>query len=291
MRYGVALVTVVVGLAATALGFMPLALRHTHLAPPGVFQGSTSVYAVPLRGGTPRELLRLHGQWEFPVATPDGMSLLLERPSVPSGVRLWRVSLDGARRTRLGAVRVFQQLAWSDDRREYALSDPGVLRIVRTDGTVVRRLGSVNDVASWNGDYLAGERETRPTSGYRLDVHVWRTNGRQVWSARMPFPPATVSVAADGRRVADVRMHLLELVTPHGRRVLASDAGGTAAVWTHDGRSLLYDDVAGRLVRLDVRSGAKRTVLGPSRYSEPALSADGRTVFVLGTNDAVSIPK
>ena len=291
MRYGVALVTVVVGLAATALVFLPLALRHARPAPLEVFQGSTSVYAVPLRGGAPRELLRLHGQWAFPVASADGKSLLIERPTMPSGVQLWRVSLDGTRRTHLGSVEVFQQLAWSDDRTEYVLSDPGTLRIVRTDGTVVRKLGHASTIASWNGNYLAGEHETRPATGYRLDIHVWRSDGRAMWSARMPFPLAMVSVAADGGRVAAVRMHLLELVTPHGRRLLASDAGGTAPVWTPDGGSLLYDDTSGRLVLIDARTGARRTVLGPTHYAEPTFSPDGRTVYVVGLNDAVNMPK
>jgi hypothetical protein len=256
-----------------------------------VFEGSTSVYTVPLAGGVPQELMRLHGQWAFPVATPDGKSLLIERPKVPSGVQLWRVSLDGSHRTRLGAIQVFQKLAWSEDRSEYAFTGPTALQVARVDGTPVRKLGLSDTIASWNGDYIAGERESRPSSGYRLDIHVWRADGRLTWSTRMPFPAATVAVARDGQSVVAVRMHRLELVTPHGRRLLASDASGWALTWTPDGRSLLYYDTTGRLVLRNVATGAVRTVVHGGRYADATISPDGRTVYVLRLNDAVSIPK
>jgi hypothetical protein len=291
VRYGVAVVTAAVGLAAMALALLPFALRHQRPAPIQVFDGSTSVLAVPIAGGVPRELIRLHGQWAFPVAEPDGKSLLIQRPKVPSGVQLWRVSLDGTRRTRVGGIQVFQQLAWSADRTEYAYAGPDALEIARLDGTPVRKLGLSNTIASWNGDYLAGERQTRPAStGYRLDIHVWRVDGRHMWSTRMPFPRATVAVARDGKSVAAVRMHLLELVTPHGRRLLASDAS-YSATWTPDGRSLLYNDTSGRLVVRDVATGALRVVIRGGRYADYTISPDGRTVYVSRLNDAVSIPK
>jgi hypothetical protein len=286
------LVASVLALAAGATAFIPLLVRqHDRSSLPPMFAGTTSVYAVPLAGGAPRRVLRLHGQWAFPVVEPGGRSLLLERPTFP-GTLLWRVPLDGSAKTRLGALPVFAQVGFDDDRSEYAAWGTDGVAVRRLDGSRVRSFPPSNTLVSWNGDYLAGEQQSRPAStGWRLDIHVIRSDGTKAWSKRMPFPAAAVAVARDGRRVAAVRMHLLELVTPRSRRVLARDAGGfPAPVWTPDDRSLVYFASGGRLVVQDVATGDRR-VLVRGRYFEPAVSPDGRTVYVLGLKDAVSIPK
>jgi hypothetical protein len=282
-------------LAASAAALIPLVVRHREAAQPPVFQGSTSVYAVPLNGGVPRQILRLDGQWAFPVATADGKALILEKPLPLGPTELWRVPLDGGLRHRVGTVPIFQQLPWSADRKSFATWLPGRLVLHRLDGSGARTFGPAtgNAFASWNGNFIAEERETRPPStGYRLDIHVWHAGGRPAWSVRMPFPAAAVAVAKNGKSVAVVRMHFLELVTPHGRRVLASDAQASwAPLWTHDGTSLLYFDVKGRLILRNVTTGAQRMLFPSSRYFEETLSPDGRTVYILGMNNAVSIPK
>lgn len=255
MRYGVALVTVVAGLASVAFVLTPLALRHTAATRlPPVFDGTTSVYAVPLAGGTPRRVLRLHGQWAFPVATADGRALLLERPRLDE-TGLWRVPLDGSTPTHVRELKRFTA-----------------------------------PVVTSNG-FVAAEKQWRPGTGWRIDLLV-RAHGRVVWQRQMPFPFATgVSVAADGKRVAAVRMRRLELVTPHRIRLLAADAAQFwPPHWTRDDSSLLYWTTRGQLAVVDVASGARR-VLVRGRYFEDALSRDGRTVYFLGMNDAVSIPK
>lgn len=164
----------------------------------------------------------------------------------------------------------------------------------RLDGSRVRELGAgtANTVPSWNGDFIAGEREEAPATGYPFRLDVWRADGQRVWSMPMPSPAAAVSVAATGQRVAVVRTDVLELVAPRSRRVLASDAQpGIAPLWTHDGRSVLYYDDRGRLVIRNVASGARRTLVASGRYFEETLSADGRTVYFLGLNAPVSMPK
>ena len=293
MRLGILFGTAGLGLAACALALVPLALGHKQLQAMPVFEGTTSVYAVPFHGGAPREVMRLHGQWNFPVVTADDRALLIEHPLVPAGVQLWRVPLDGEPRTHLADVQVFSQLVWSDDRSEYISWGTNKLVVRRLNGIPVRRFGFANTVASWNGDYVAGERQSRPPStGWRLDIEVWRANGRHVWSHRMPFPGATVSVARDGRHVADVRMHFLELVTPTSRRVLARDAAPSQQpIWTHDGRRLLYYDNAARLKVLTIATGRARVLLSAGHTFQAALSRDEKRVYVLGLNDAVSIPK
>ena len=293
MRLGIVFGAAGLGVIACALALIPLALGQKHLDVMPVFQGSTSVYAVPFRGGAPREVMRLHGQWAFPVAAPDGTSLYLEKAPALARTEVWRVPLDGAAPTHLANTTVFTRLAWSPDLTRFAILDPNAVVIHRLGGTRLLSIGAGNIVPSWNGDYLADEAETRPPStGWRLDLHVWRSDGKKMWSKRMPFPAASVSVAADGRSVAAVRMHRLELVTPQRTRLLASDASGWTPQWTPDGRSLLYYDDGGRLVVRNVVTGVARTlVAGGRRFTDAALSADGRTVYFLRLNEAVSIPK
>jgi hypothetical protein len=256
MRLGIVFGALGIGLAACALALVPLALGKRNRATlPALFDGTTSVYAVPFEGGRPREVIRLHGQWEFPVVTSDGKALLLERPQV-TRTGVWRVPLDGRAPRQVREARVF--------------TAPSVR----------------------NGGYVAAEREHRVASQWRVDLVVRDRRDATVWTRRMPFPIGFPAVSADGRRVALVRLHLLELVTPSGRRLLASDAQPSRApVWTPDGRSLLYYDTDGRLVVREVATGTARVVVRPGRYFEEALSPDGRTVYFLGMNDAVSIPK
>jgi hypothetical protein len=178
MRLGIVFGALGIGLAACALALVPLALGKRNRATlPPVFDGTTAVYAVPFAGGRPHEVLRLHGQWEYPVATADGKALLLERPTF-SGAGVWRVPLDGS----------------------------------------------------------------RPT-------HV------------------------------------------HELRVLTAPRAWTARVSARDGRSLLFFDKAHRLVVRDSATGKIRVLVPAGRYFEESLSRDGRTVYFLGTNDAVSMPK
>lgn len=242
---------VVACVAAAAL--VPQMLRHRPAPVVPAFYGSTSIYAVPLAGGPVRQVLRLQGQWGFPLATRDGKALLIERPTL-TRTTVWRVPLDGGTKSRVG-----QKVRYTG---QYAAAGP----------------------------YRAAEQETRPAStGWRLDLHVTR-GGRAVWSRRMPFPMGFASASADGSTVAMARMHLLELWTRHAHRVLARDASQSdPPLWTRHGRSLIYHDANG-IALLDVSTAAKRTI-ARGRYAEPALSADGKTVYLLGLNDAVSIPK
>ena len=99
---GVALAIFVGGMGM----LVPRLLAHPAPAPEA-YVGTTSVFLVPYSGGRPLELLRLAGQWEFPVATRDGKALLLERPSVSDGTTTWRVPLDGSPRTKVGWQQVF----------------------------------------------------------------------------------------------------------------------------------------------------------------------------------------
>lgn len=98
------------GFAALAACFalVPTVLRHRPAPSPALFHGTTSVIALPIAGGRPREVLRLPGQWGFPVATADGRALVLEKPYLDR-TDLWRVPLDGGPRRRVGRMDVYRQ--------------------------------------------------------------------------------------------------------------------------------------------------------------------------------------
>jgi hypothetical protein len=287
-------VAAVLALFAAAAAITPIALRRHTPPAPDVFKGSTSVYVVPFSGGAPRQIFRLHGQWAFPVVTADGKALIMEKPLPLAATELWRVPLDGGPRRRLATIPVFEQLAWSADRTSFATLDSGRFVRHRVDGSRAHAFapGARNAMPSWNGDFVADELQTRPAStGWRLDLHVRHMDGRSAWSVRMPFPGAALAVAADGRSVAVARMHFLELVTPRGRTRLATDTASVAPLWTHDGRSLVYFDLKGRLVVRNVTTGAHRALVPSGRYMMETLSPDGKTVYLLRLNQPVSIPK
>jgi hypothetical protein len=132
----------------------------------------------------------------------------------------------------------------------------------------------------------------RPSTGYRLDVELWHATGGLLWSRQIAYPNGSVTLAPDGRRIALVQVHKLQLLTQHGRRLLATDAGQDMPVWTPNGRSLVYFNREQELVVQDVATRARR-VLATGRFGYPSVSPDGRTVYVagFGSNAAVSMPK
>jgi len=102
------LTSVALALAAAASAAVPvLVLQHRAAAPTvPVFAGSTVLYSVPVSGGVPKPVRRLEGQWYFPAATPDGGSLLFERPYA-SHTEVWRVPLGHGDPTLLGTMQMF----------------------------------------------------------------------------------------------------------------------------------------------------------------------------------------
>jgi hypothetical protein len=274
---------------------VPLALKQHRLDTPQVFTGSTTVFVVPLSGGAPHSVLKLRGQWEFPTATRDGKSLLLERPAL-SRTALWRVPLDGSSPTRLADLDVFSQVAWSPDRSRYVTWSDSALVIDRADGTRIRTLAHENGgtLPTWDGAYISAERQLKPGSAaQRSEVDVWHADGSLAWRTTVTGPPGVASVAPDGKSVAVVRVHELDLVTSHGSRVLAADVEQPVApAWTQDGRALLYWNARGRLV---LRTLASKSVRVVTAVAYPGLSyglsADGKSVYLTRLNQAVSIPK
>ena len=296
MRYGVVLVTVAVGLAATALAFLPLALRH-HAQPayPVLAEGTTVAWAIPAAGGAPKEVARAPGQFAGPSVSADGRSLLMVKAVGLGASAVWSVPLNGGSPHWAGRAPYYGRLSWSPDRTLFVSDDARGIVIHDLSGhtrvlTPLRGEGGAS-MPSWGGENIAFVRMTHPAAGWHLDVEVWRALGERVWSMPLAYPNGSVALAPDGRRMALLQVHKLQLLTRHTRRTLATDAGMLQPTWTPDGRSLVYDDVKDELVIQDVASG-KRRVLA-NNVGEPAISPDGRTLYVAtpGTKPAVSMPK
>lgn len=139
MRLILVPVLALAAVAAAVVGFASPLLHHRAVTPL-LFHGTTGVFAIPLAGGAPREVLRLRGQWGFPVATPDGRAVVLEKPFLDH-TEVWRVPLDGARPTRAGTMPVFTAPAQRGRFRasvSHAMH-PGILDVRNPSGSVAWR--------------------------------------------------------------------------------------------------------------------------------------------------------
>jgi Tol biopolymer transport system component len=300
---GVVFGTAAVGVLAAAFAILPLALRHPHTASyPVEAQGTSAFWAIPIDGGKPRLVASLKGQFGSPVASADGRSLLVLKPTMlRRETAVWSLPLHGGSPTWIGKALYFGIPVWSPDRRLLVAGDigkPRAIAVYDLAGHRVRTITRLNGVGgasspSWGGPNVAFIRMTRPTSGYHLEVEVWRAKGGLVWSMPLAYPNGSVTLAPDGRRMALLQVRRLQLLTRHSRRLLATDASQMPPVWTPDGRRLVYQDMKGRLFVQDVATGARR-VLATGRIAEPTVSPDGRTVYVAafrGAKPVVSIRK
>lgn len=304
VRIGVVFGTAAVGVLAAAFAFLPLVLQPKP-APyyPIPATMTSSFWAMPLDGGQPRLVARLKGQYDDPVVSADGRSLLVLKPTMlRRETAVWSLPLDGGSPRWVGRAQYFGAPMWSPDRKLLAVGDPGGdHREIAVYDLAGRRLRTITQLRgegggsfpSWGGPNLAFVRMTHPAGGWHLDVEVWRAKGGLLWSRPIAYPNGSVTLAPDGRRMALLQVHRLQLLTRRSRRLLATDASQGIPVWTPDGRSLLYSDVKNRLFIQDVASG-KRRLVATGMIAEPAVSPDGRTVYVAafrGAKPAVSIPK
>lgn len=298
MRLGIVFGAAGLGLVACALALVPLALRgHDRPVSMPVFNGASSIVAVPLDGSPSHEVVRLRGQYGFATDTTDGRALLVQRVAGLGHPQLWRIPLSGGKPTHVGSFPIFQQPVWSPDRSRLLLmgTEPGV-GMYRPDGTRLstftanRGLGGVS-CTSWSGDFIACVRETRPASGWHLELEVRHADGALAWRRPVAFPMPVAAVAPDGSRVVLSRVTSTELVTPTSRTPIAMKPlrAFPSMAWTPDGRSLVFVD---RLDRLTVRNMQTRAtrILG-KELGDFSLSHDGRTVYEVGVKAAVSIPK
>ena len=304
MRIGVVFGTAAVGVLAVAFAFLPLVLRHSRAAYyPTPAKMTSSFWAIPLDGGKPRLLARLQGQYEDPVASADGRSVLVLKPTLlRRETAVWALPVKGGTPRWVGRAQYFANPVWSPDRKQLVVGDLGgdqrEIAVYDLAGRRVRTITRIRGEGgasspSWGGPNIAFVRMTHPATGWHLQVEVWRAKGGRVWSMPLAYPNGSVTLAPDGRRMALLQVHRLQLLTRHSRRTLATDASFTPPVWTPDGRSIVYSDLKNRLLLQDLASGARR-VLATGPIAEPSVSPDGRAVYVAafsGPKPAVSIPK
>jgi hypothetical protein len=303
VRFGVVFGTAAVGVLAAAFAILPLVLRPKSLPYyPTPAQVTSSFWAIPLDGGKPRLVARLLGQYDHPVPSADGRSLLVLRPVLlRREPAVWSLPLHGGPPRPVGKALYYGTPMWSPDRKLLAAGDLGSPRAIAVYDLAGHRVRTITPIRgeggtsfpSWGGPNLAFVRMTRPASGYHLEVEVWRAKGGLVWKMPLAFPNGSVTLAPDGRRMALLQVHRLQLLTRHSRRLLATDASQMLPIWTPDGRSLVYSDPNQRLFVQDVASGSRR-VIATGPIGEPSVSPDGRIVYVAafrGAKPAVSIPK
>jgi Tol biopolymer transport system component len=299
----VVFVTAAVGVLAAAFALLPLVLRPKP-APyyPTPAKMTSSFWAIPLDGGKPRLVARLKGQYDDPVVSADGRSLLVLKPTMlRRETAIWSLPLHGGSPRWVGRAQYFGAPIWSPDRKFLAVGDlgnPRAIAVYDLAGHRVRTIAPIRGEGgtsspSWGGPNLAFVRMTHPASGWHLDVEVWRAKGGLVWKMPLAYPDGSVTLAPDGRRMVLLQVHRLQLLTRHSRRLLATDASQMLPIWTPDGRSLVYSDLKQRLFVQDVASGSRR-VIATGPIGEPSVSPDSRTVYVAafrGAKPAVSIPK
>jgi len=203
--------------------------------------------------------------------SPDGTELLLGRPIGNDGRgsldELWAQPLLGGVPRRLGSL-VAQNAAaaWSPDGQQLIYAIQGELHIARRDGTEVRKLATASDAPSflrWSPDGST-VRFSLPDSKNRLKFSLWE---------------------------ASVASGELQPLLPGWQPSLSACCG----TWTHDGRYFVFEaGVVGTssIWAIPERAGLHRAgrepvrlTTGPMAAYAPVVSADGKHLFVDGSQD------
>jgi dipeptidyl aminopeptidase/acylaminoacyl peptidase len=243
--------------------------------------------------------------------SPDGSSILLSHDG--TGVfNAYAVPVAGGEPTALtssSSDAIFAIGYFNDDERFLYTADQGGnelnhLYVRAPDGTVTDLTPGENlkaQFAGWSGDRLAFYVQTNERDPQAFDVYRYEVADgyprRMVFRNEDGLLPASIS--PNGRHIALIRARAtndndlfvedLETgervdVTPHEGTVTSSPADFSA-----DGRWLYYTTDEGseyqRLMRLDMESGAKETVLAPDwDIMFASFSRDGR-YLVVGVNE------
>lgn len=270
--------------AAVLLGFAVLTTDREPQAPPTP-RVVSSFWEVPVNGGRPRLLFRDRGQDNFPLYRRGGRSILFVRPTSLGSTALFSATPgEGVRRLR--SLPVFAQYAYSPATDEIAVHRRAaiVAESLSTGRTrVLARTGHEQCCSVWSADgsTLVFFRMTRtPQVRYEPGLVVVRGKEQRVFRLAAGAPsPLALSPHGDrllfswGRQV-----YLLDTHT--GRRRLFTNAGSNAAAWSPDGRTIMYFDRNGLVMR-NVRTNRRR-VLVPKpttlAVGGASFSPDGRTV-------------
>ena len=217
------------------------------------FQGGAEM---PTSGGEPRTI-PMPSPRDVPlVLSPDGSNLLLvDGQGVPPSGPLWSLLVTGGSPRRLGDLSG-ETGAWSPDGKLLAFAKQGELFLANADGTVARKLCSIEgDISSvaWSPD------------NQRLRLDSSRTVGQhEFWE-----------VSADGSNL---------------RRLLAgwhSPPDECCGQWTPDGKYFVFQS-GGQIWTIEKSGWFSRTpspiqlTSSPMSLTTPQPGRDGKKLFVVG---------
>jgi serine/threonine protein kinase/Tol biopolymer transport system component len=203
--------------------------------------------------------------------SPDGTELLLGRSigsdTVGSLAELWAQPLLGGVPRRLGSlVAQNEAAAWSPDGQQLVYGIRGELHIARRDGTELRKLATAPDTPAflrWSPDG-SHVRFSVPDSKNRLKFSLWD---------------------------ASVTSGELHPLLPGWEPSFSACCG----TWTHDGRYFVFEAgaigsssiwaVAERAGLHQASRGPVRLTTGPMAAYAPVVSADGKHLFLDGSQD------
>jgi Tol biopolymer transport system component len=263
--------------------------------------GASQLYAMPLAGGTARQITHASGSATRPAVSPDGRLIAYEYDADgTSEVRVVRADGVPVRTLRGDDARA---PAWSPNGEKVAFAAQRAIWVVDADGgSPVRLTGedpkAVDGEPTWSSD---GERIAffRFHTDGRGEVMVMRANGAEPRTvvANVATAPAW---SPDGSRIAYVdlssspgRLAVVD-VDGRNRRVLTgSDAWAGRPTWTTDSRQLLFDrDVDGHtppscLVGVyggEVVNRCLPTSNGPAHAELWTIGADGAGPHVVSSS-------
>ncbi|MFB3827686.1 MAG: winged helix-turn-helix domain-containing protein [Bryobacteraceae bacterium] len=197
--------------------------------------------------------------------SPDGGSLLVKRIATFRNElgELWIVPAVGVLPRRFGSAPAYEG-SWSPDGTQIVYAaDNSDLYLANADGTRTRKLISVTGTPWWPRWSPKGDR-------IRFTVYQWKTGANALWEVRSDG--TSPQPVLPGWNVAS--QECCGSWTPDGKYfIFQSSKGGATNVWAMP---------EGRRAVLARASDPVRLTTGPVIFSGPALSRDGKRIFVRG---------
>jgi len=235
------------------------------------------------RGGRETPLLDEPASWTQPRLSPDGRALLLRRAASPN-CTLWMLDLERRTLSRFTTAGDAHDPIWSPDGRwvVYSLAGTASHGIVRQaadgSGTLEVLAESVEHrllARAFTPDGKALVVATSDLAAHGADLALLALDGSRTMTPLVAtqFQEDFPAFSPDGRFLAYTsdqsgQREVYVRPYPHpGGVVQVSNHGGTAPLWSHDGRELFYaqDDSLMRVAvdtRAELRVGAPERQLG-----------------------------
>jgi Tol biopolymer transport system component len=256
------------------------------------------------RSGRPSGTVPLPpGRYEFPSLSPDGRWAAVTKLSSPTGGDIWMVDMRRAVATRVtfdGLVATGAGGVWSPDGSriafQYNRSGPFDIYQVLTSGAggaqpLVQSSVVFKYPVAWSpdGKYLVFSQNDEAT-GWDLWLFPLEGDRKPVPYLCTPFDEITASISPDGRWLAydsdetgSPEIYVRSFPEP-GEKFRVSTSGGSAAVWSKDGRELLissgslFNPSGGPILSVDVETSPAFRAGTPRALFTPRQDLGGLTV-------------